>query len=93
MLFTSYNIPYITLRNEQCLKLLLGVCNTKKRDDLSISLGLLQGKRGRFKYYNGIHSKTTAGRRTAGTAATTVLYTSFQYQGGGPGQTRGIRSI
>jgi hypothetical protein len=30
MLFTSHNIPYITLLNEQCLKLLLGVCNTKK---------------------------------------------------------------
>jgi hypothetical protein len=28
MLFTSHNIPHITLGNEQCcLKLLLGVCN------------------------------------------------------------------
>jgi hypothetical protein len=26
MLFTSHNTPHITLGNEQCLKLLLGVC-------------------------------------------------------------------
>ncbi len=38
MLFTSHNAPRITLGNEHCLKLLLGVCNTKKRADLSISL-------------------------------------------------------
>jgi hypothetical protein len=31
MLFTSQDTPHITLSNEQCLKLLLGVCNTKKR--------------------------------------------------------------
>jgi hypothetical protein len=30
MLFTSHNTPHITLDNEQCLKLLLGVCNTKE---------------------------------------------------------------
>jgi hypothetical protein len=30
LLFTSHNTPHITLGNEQCLKLLLGVCNTKK---------------------------------------------------------------
>jgi hypothetical protein len=28
MLFTSHNTPHITLGNEQCVKLLLGVCNT-----------------------------------------------------------------
>jgi hypothetical protein len=38
MLFTSQNTSLITLGNNQCLKLLLGVCNTKKRGDLSISL-------------------------------------------------------
>ncbi len=32
------NTPHITLGNEQCLKLILGVCNTKKRGDLTISL-------------------------------------------------------
>ncbi len=37
-LFTSQNTPHITHGNEQCLKLLLGVCNTKKRGDLSLSL-------------------------------------------------------
>jgi hypothetical protein len=33
MLFiiTSQNTPHITFVNEQCLKLLLGVCNTKKQ--------------------------------------------------------------
>ncbi len=36
MLFTPHNTPHITLGNEQCLKLLLGVCNTKKRGDLSL---------------------------------------------------------
>jgi hypothetical protein len=41
MLFTSQNTHHITLGNEQCLKLLLGVCNTKKRGDLSLSLGLI----------------------------------------------------
>ncbi len=30
--------PHTNLGNEQCLKLLLGVGNTKERDDLSISL-------------------------------------------------------
>jgi hypothetical protein len=30
MRFTSHNTPDITLGNEQCLKLLLGVCNTKR---------------------------------------------------------------
>jgi hypothetical protein len=38
MLFTSQNTPHITLGNEQCLKLLLGVCNTEERCDLSLSL-------------------------------------------------------
>ncbi len=38
MLYTSQNTPHITLGNEQSLKLLLGVCNTKKRGDLSVSL-------------------------------------------------------
>jgi hypothetical protein len=33
------NTPYITLGNEQYLKLLLGICNTKKRGDLSLPLG------------------------------------------------------
>jgi hypothetical protein len=37
ILFTSHNPLHITLRNEQCLKFLLGVCNTKKRGDRSIS--------------------------------------------------------
>ncbi len=41
MLFTSHNITHITHGTEQCLKLLLGVYNTKKRDDLSISLGIV----------------------------------------------------
>ncbi len=38
MLFTSHDTPHITLGSEQCLKLLLGFCNTKQRGDLSISL-------------------------------------------------------
>jgi hypothetical protein len=38
MLLTSQNTPHITHGNEQCLKLLLGVCNTKRRGDLSLSL-------------------------------------------------------
>jgi hypothetical protein len=38
MLFTSHNTPHITLGNDQCLKLLLGVCNTRKKDDLWRSL-------------------------------------------------------
>jgi hypothetical protein len=38
LLFTSQNILDITLGNEECLKLLVGVCNTKKRGDLSLSL-------------------------------------------------------
>jgi hypothetical protein len=42
VLFTSHNTPHITLSNEQCLKLLLGVSNTKKRGDLSLSLVLVQ---------------------------------------------------
>jgi hypothetical protein len=37
-LFTFHKTPHITLGNEQCLKLLLGVCNTKRRGDLSLSL-------------------------------------------------------
>ncbi len=37
ILFNSYITPHTTLGNEQCLKLLLGVCNTKQRCDLSIS--------------------------------------------------------
>ncbi len=32
MLFTFQNTPRITLGNEQCIKLLLVVCNTKKRE-------------------------------------------------------------
>ncbi len=39
MLFTSHNTPPITFGKEQCLKLLHGVCNTKNRGDLSLSLG------------------------------------------------------
>jgi hypothetical protein len=39
MLSTSHNTPHILLGHEQCLKLLLGVCSTKKRGDLSLSLG------------------------------------------------------
>jgi hypothetical protein len=40
---TCFSLPkttriLITLGNEQCVKLLLGVCNTKKRGDLSLSL-------------------------------------------------------
>jgi hypothetical protein len=35
MLFTYQNTPHITFGNEQCLKLLLGICNTKKSGDLS----------------------------------------------------------
>ncbi len=31
MLFTCHNTTHINLGNEQCLKLLLGVCNTKKK--------------------------------------------------------------
>jgi hypothetical protein len=38
MLFTFHNTLHITLGNEQCLKLLLVVCNTKTRGDLPISL-------------------------------------------------------
>ncbi len=38
MHFTSQNTPHITLGNDQCLKFLPGVCNTKKRGDLSLSL-------------------------------------------------------
>jgi hypothetical protein len=38
ILFTSYITPHTTLGNEQCLKLLLVVCNTEGRCDLSISL-------------------------------------------------------
>ncbi len=34
VLFTSHSTPHITLGNEQCLKLLLGVCSPKKRGDL-----------------------------------------------------------
>jgi hypothetical protein len=43
MLFTSHITPHTTLGNEQCLKLLLGVCNTKDTNDLSISLTTIQG--------------------------------------------------
>jgi hypothetical protein len=42
MPFTSHDTPNITLGDEQCLKLLLGVCNTKKMGDLSISLLYIQ---------------------------------------------------
>ncbi len=38
ILFTTYINHHTTLGNEYCLKLLLGVCNTKERCDLSISL-------------------------------------------------------
>ncbi len=38
MLFTSQNALHITLGNEQWLILLLEVCKTKKRGDLSLSL-------------------------------------------------------
>jgi hypothetical protein len=38
MLFTSHITPHTTLGNELCLKLLHGVCNTKYRGDLSVSL-------------------------------------------------------
>jgi hypothetical protein len=38
MLFTSNNTTHITIGNEQYLKLLLGVCNTKKWGDLSIHI-------------------------------------------------------
>ncbi len=38
MLFTSSNTTQINLGDEQCRKLLLGVCNTKKGGNLSISL-------------------------------------------------------
>jgi hypothetical protein len=38
MLFTSHITPRTTLGNEQCLKLLLGVCNTEEQCDLSIYL-------------------------------------------------------
>ncbi len=42
-IMTCFSLPktpriLITLGNEQCVKLLLGVCNTKKRGDLSLSL-------------------------------------------------------
>ncbi len=39
-LFTFHVTPHTTLGNVQCLKLLLGVCNTKERGDLSISLAV-----------------------------------------------------
>jgi hypothetical protein len=39
MLFTSHITPHTTLGNEKSLKLLLGVCKTKERGDLSISQG------------------------------------------------------
>jgi hypothetical protein len=39
MLFTSRNTPHITLGSEQCLKLLLVVCNTKKKGDLWFTAG------------------------------------------------------
>jgi hypothetical protein len=38
ILFTSYITPQTTLGNELSLKLLLGVCNTEERCDLSIFL-------------------------------------------------------
>ncbi len=38
LLLTSHNTPHSTHGNEQCLKLLLGVFNTEKRGDLSLSL-------------------------------------------------------
>ncbi len=38
MLFTFHNTTHITLGNEQCLKLLLGVFNIKKRGDLFLFL-------------------------------------------------------
>ncbi len=40
MRFISHNTTHITLGNEKCQKLLLGVCNTKKNGDLSIYLNL-----------------------------------------------------
>jgi hypothetical protein len=45
MIFTSNNTPYITLGNEQCLKILQGVCSTEQRGDLSISLLLTLQKK------------------------------------------------
>jgi hypothetical protein len=44
MLFTFHKTPHITLCNEQCLKLLLGVAALKRaRGDLSLSLeGIVQ---------------------------------------------------
>jgi hypothetical protein len=38
MFFTSHITPHTTLGNEQCLKLLLGVSNTKERGNLSLSM-------------------------------------------------------
>ncbi len=38
MHFASQNTPHVTLGNDQYLKVLQGVCNTKKRGDLSLSL-------------------------------------------------------
>ncbi len=51
MLFTSPNTTQINFGDEQCRKLLLGVCNTKKRSDLSMSLlfPLIINKTGKFK--------------------------------------------
>jgi hypothetical protein len=43
MLFTSHNTPHITVGNKQCLKFLLGVCNTKRRGDISIISGKKRG--------------------------------------------------
>ncbi len=37
MLFTSHITTHTTLGNEQCLKLLLGVCNTEDKCDLYTS--------------------------------------------------------
>jgi hypothetical protein len=42
MLFTSHITPHTKLGNDKCLKLLLGVCNTKEMGDLSISLVRIQ---------------------------------------------------
>jgi hypothetical protein len=46
LLFTSHITPHTTLGNEKCLKILLGVCNTKERGDLSISLSKNEEGRG-----------------------------------------------
>jgi hypothetical protein len=42
MLLTSKNIPHITLGIEQRLKLLMGVCNTKKKIYFYLSLVVLE---------------------------------------------------